>query len=385
MADRKEILDYLRNCQKAAEIEAKVNGINLWVLWGAIGVLCWTFLGYLYLDFAVYREGLVRALLCGQAVYFFNWVSSPTHGIREELRYQPWRINQLESPLLVFIEGAWLALPPGLHFWVLGGSWSAVFVGFFGLAMMLAAVLAILREFMAPNNGSGKFPKPNFSLSKKADIAGDVLLGVGFVFVAGTQFWALLSWQVEFSDVVKAIALLVVIYLLLVIAIRKGRTGYSIRWTYELETDVLVGAISPEDAARRIEYRSLGSRFQDVMKNFFDEFDKRFELFEEKIRDSREVLGEIVKVPSEFRAERSSRFEAATVEVRRLLEEMSSDMKELSDYLKTLERKKSDLRVAAAIEDLGLRRDAYHRKFKSAESRLADLKEEALSNLANKK
>ena len=32
MADKKEIFDYLRNRQKAAEIEAKVNGVNLWVL-----------------------------------------------------------------------------------------------------------------------------------------------------------------------------------------------------------------------------------------------------------------------------------------------------------------------------------------------------------------
>lgn len=41
MADRKELLDYLRNQQKAAEIDSKVNGVNIWVLIGAIGVVGW--------------------------------------------------------------------------------------------------------------------------------------------------------------------------------------------------------------------------------------------------------------------------------------------------------------------------------------------------------
>jgi hypothetical protein len=41
MADKKEVLDYLRNQQKAAEIEAKMNGVNIWVLLGAIAVVAW--------------------------------------------------------------------------------------------------------------------------------------------------------------------------------------------------------------------------------------------------------------------------------------------------------------------------------------------------------
>lgn len=379
MAEKKEILDYLRNCQKAAEIEAKVNGINLWVLCGAIGVLGWTFLGYLYLDFSVYREELVHALLFGQSIYFLNWVGAPNHGVRDELRYQPWRLNDVDSPFLVFVEGAWLALPPVLHFIILGGSWGVVFMGIFPLAIMVMAVLDVLKVLTGIGGEVSKFPKPRFALSKRTYVANDVWVGIGFVLVALSQFRVLIDWKFQPSDAVKAIALLVSIYLLLAISIRKARTGHSIQWTYELETDVLVGAISPEDALRKIEYRSLGSRLQDVMKSFFDEFDKKLEKFEEEFNHSPNVLSEIQKIPSEFKAERSSRFEAATVEIKGLLEDMSKDLKELTDYLKILEAKKSDLRVAAAIKDLGGKRDLYRGKFKSADNRFGSLKDMALN------
>ncbi|MCE1194342.1 MAG: hypothetical protein LWW96_19535 [Acidovorax sp.] len=379
MAEKKEILDYLRNCQKAVEIEAKVNGINLWVLCGAIGVLGWTFFGYLHLDFSAYCEELVHTLLFGQSIYFLNWVGTPNHGVRDELRYQPWRLNDVDSPFLVFVEGAWLALPPALHFLILGGSWSVVFMGIFPLAIMVMAALDVLKVLVVIGGEVSKFPKPRFALSKRTYAANNIWVGLGFVLVAFFQFMALIGGKSQPSDAVKAIALLVSIYLLLAISIRKARAGHAIQWTYELETDVLVGAISPEDALRKIEYRSLGSRFQDVMNSFFSEFDKKLEKFEEKFNHCHNIPSEIQKIPSEFKAERSSRFEAATVEIKGLLDDMSKDLQELSEYLKTLEAKKSDLRVAAAIKDLGEKRDLYRGKFKSADNRLSGLRNVALN------
>lgn len=379
MADKREILDYLRNRQKAAEIEAKVNGINLWVLLGAIGVITWTLLSYLHVDLWSHREFGVYVLLCGEALYLFSWLCSPTIGIREELRYQHWRADDVESPFLVLMEGLWLLVPPVLHIVITGKNFGAAFMGLFGAGIVLMSVSAIVMRVVGRRNDAERFPKPKFTVSPKSDVTSDVVIGGGFLLVSGVQVSEMLSTASVPVDAVKVLALLVALYLLVLVAIRRRRGSHSIQWTYELETDILVDAVSPDVALRRIEHRALGSRLQDVMNKFFDELDKKLEDFDVALTKSVASLGGINAIPTEYPAERRARVDAATLEAKSLLDQMHSDIQDLSKYLETLGEKKSDDRIATAMESLASRKKLYQDKVDSAKRGLSAVVEGALA------
>lgn len=380
VAEKKEILDYLRNRQKAAEIEAKVNGINLWVLLGAIGVIGWTLLSYLHVDLWSHREFGVYVLLCGEALYLFSWLCSPTKGIREELRYQHWRADDVESPFLVLMEGLWLLVPPALHIAVTGKNFVAAFMGLFGAGIVVMSIIAIVMRVIGKRSDTERFPKPSFALSPKSDVTGDVVIAAGFILVSGVQISGMLSTASVPVDAVKVLALLVALYLLVLVAIRRRRGSHSIQWTYELETDILVDAVSPDVALRRIEHRALGSRLQDVMNKFFDELDRKLETFDVALKKSVASLDGIDAIPTEYHVERRARVDTATLEAKSLLDQMLLDIREFSKYLETLGEKKSDARVATAMESLASRKEIYRDKVDSAKRDLSALVQGALSS-----
>lgn len=371
MSDKKEILDYLRNRQKAAEIEAKVNGINLWVLLGAVGVISWQLLGYVQLDLWAHRELAVRVLLFAEAIVLLNWLCSPTRGIRDELRYSSWRAGEVESPLLTLAEGLWMLLPPVAHLAITGKNLSAVIVGFIGFGLSLLSVLAIVARLSTRKGTPERFPKPDFSLSSRSDASGDLIIGAGFVFAISTQAMELKDAVWPSSDLIKVIALLAALYLLLLVAIRRRRSAHSTQWTYELETDILVGAVSADAALRRIEHRALGPRFEDVMTRFFDDVEGKLSAFEKALGDSRGCLHSVKEVPEEYADERSARIQRAMEEPRRLLADMVKDMDELSNYRTALaKKKKSDGRVSAALDVLASRKVAYEERVAAAKKSL---------------
>lgn len=379
VADKKEILDYLRNRQKAAEIEAKVNGINLWVLLGAIGVITWTLLSYLHVDLWSHQEFGVYVLLCSEALYLFSWLCSPTTGIREELRYQHLRADDVESPLLVLMEGLWLLVPPALHIAITGKNFGAAFMGLFGAGIVLMSVSAIVLRVIGRRSETERFPKPRFAMSPKSDVTSDVVIGGGFLIVSGVQVSGMLSTASVPVDAVKVLALLVALYLLVLVAIRRRRESHAIHWTYELETDILVDAVSPDVALRRIEHRALGSRLQDVMNKFFDELDRKLEAFDVALAKSVASLDGINTIPSEYPVERRARVDAATLQAKSLLDQMSLDIQEFSKYLETLDEKKSDARIATAMESLASRKKLYRDKVDSAKRGLSEIVDGALA------
>jgi hypothetical protein len=108
MADKKEIFDYLRNRQKAAEIEAKVNGVNLWVLLGAIAVVTWQLIGSVGTGMWDRPELILRMLLCAEALYMLTWLAWSVRRGREEVRYSVWTPTEIRSPLLALLIGTLL-------------------------------------------------------------------------------------------------------------------------------------------------------------------------------------------------------------------------------------------------------------------------------------
>jgi hypothetical protein len=169
----------------------------------------------------------------------------------------------------------------------------------------------------------------------------------------------------------------VALYLLVMVAIRRRRDSQGTQWTYELETVVLVGAVSPEAAIRRIEHRALGHRLEDVMNKFFDEFDNKLVNFEALLADCRESLESVREVAAQFPVERKAREDKATLGAREKLDELRSDLKRLSAYLEKLGKKKSDHRVATAFHGLVAKRDAYEERVQTVRFSFEGLVKEA--------
>lgn len=155
MIEKKDVLDYLRNQQKAAEIEAKVNGINLWVLLGAIGIVTWQLLPYLDASLWNHRELALRVILGFEAAYFFSYICTSTNNLRDELRYAAWNQGDISSPLLVLIESFWVLIPPSLFILLIGKSFSVYYLSIFGVMIFAAGATEIafrLRKEKIPKN-----------------------------------------------------------------------------------------------------------------------------------------------------------------------------------------------------------------------------------------
>lgn len=65
---RTEVVEYLRNLQKAEEIAAKKSGINIWVIWGGLGMILWQFADIFVIEypsviFIFYRSVSVAAVV----------------------------------------------------------------------------------------------------------------------------------------------------------------------------------------------------------------------------------------------------------------------------------------------------------------------------------
>lgn len=375
MSDKKDIFDYLRNRQKAAEIEAKVNGVNLWVLLGAMGVIAWQLTGRIDFEFRSHSELVLRALLASEALYLFGWVCSSVGSVRAELRYSSWRAREIESPLLILVEGAWILLPPALFIMLIGGGKSVYLLVAFGLILVGMSVAAIWsRLMMREGPAEERFPKPEFEQTARSDAIGFLVVAACHVFVAAVQLQALCALAAPSIELVKSTVLVAAFYLLVLMAIRRHRSSQKIRWTYELETDLLVGSLSPEAAVRRIEHRALGPKLEDVMNRFFEGLDLKIAEFDALMKECEQKIALSVNaIPQEYKLERSGRVQDVTAATKQKLDELTLDIGQFVDYLEKLSLKKSDPRVKAVIKNLVMQGKAYNKRIRESHSRLQSL------------
>lgn len=377
MADRKEVLDYLRNQQKAAEIEAKMNGVNVWVLLGAIAVVGWQLTSVptakLWSDY----ELMARTLVAVVSLHMLSWMVRRSGGEHDELRYSRSNFSEMESPFLVLLQGMLILLPP-VALWLLAGkSVGVLILGFFGLAAIVISSLEILKPLFPTSQKKDRFPKPEFGLTKRADVAGDLAFGAMFLVALVEQIAHLKDMQGSVSiEDAKPMMLLAVLYLLLLITVGRKKQNDSIAWTYELETDLVLGAISPEVAIRRIENRRLGPRLQDVVDRFFDDLDQRFTELDSKLMECTEKINAAKEVPVQYPAERAARVKAASDEVGSRMDALASDCKVFREYLSKLEQKQSGGRkavLAPVLASLNARHEAYDERVRAARLQLKQL------------
>lgn len=385
MAENKEVYDYLRNRQKAAEIEAKVNGINLWVLLGAISIVTWQLLGSVG-DILGQSELALRALLCADALYLFSTLGGGRR-LRGEVRYSRLDLAEVESPFLMLLLGTLLLLPPTALALVAGMSWSSVICGFFGLAWVVFGVAAIVYRLLNLEANSEKFPKPAFGPTARSSVLFDLLSGIALSITLVAQ--GSLAWEhreVFTSDLAKQLILVAALYLLVVTAVQRRLQSDGIAWTYELETELLLGTVSAEIAVRRIEHRGLGPRLQDVMDRFFDDLDQRIGQLDLLFDQCRSKLESVREVPKEYGTERAARIQEATNALSAHVEGLANDSDEFGRYLKKLEARNIGARKAILslhLASLRSRYEIYAGRIRGAKARLRGLTENrGLSGLA---
>jgi membrane protein YdbS with pleckstrin-like domain len=377
MEDKKEIIDYLRNQQKAAEIEAKVNGINIWVLIGAVAVVIWKLLSTVNSNFWQHQELILRVLICFEACYLINILCFSGHIIRDDVRYSSWRPSNMESPFLMLVIGILFFLPPGLFLLLVGLSLSALYIGMFGLIFFITGGVAIASVIIDRKGKPQRFPEPKFEQTRQSDMLSSLIAAVFLIFVIADQAASLRNqFSVVSVEIAQALSLIVALYLLLIVMIRRKLKSHSIRWTYELETDILLGIISPDVALRRIEHRALGPRLQDVMDNFFDELDRKFTELDSLRESCHSQLNSVNEIPMQYKLERSARLNEACAMPQAHIKELLSDCCEFSEYLQKLSKKKSGLRKLALdsiLQSLASRHATYERRAKDAKKELDKL------------
>lgn len=371
---KKDIFDYLRNRQKAAEIEAKVNGVNLWVLLGAIGVVTWQLVGNFALDQLNQRELILRALLISDALYLFGWVCGSVGSIRPELRYVGWRAREVESPLLIVMEGTWILLPPLLFIILFDGDRGAAILAVYGFLIVFIGAAAIWSRLMSKSSIEERFPKPEFGQTARSETVGFLAVGASHMYVVATEVQALWALPAPSVELLKSVMLIAALYLLILVAIRRHRSSQGIQWTYELETDLLIGSLSPEAALRRIEIRALGPKLEDVMNRFFEDLDAKFADFDAFMDESeKNAAASLTDVPHNFKFERLGRIQEVVDAARQKIKDLTTDVGQFVEYLEKLVEKKSDARVRVAIQSLTAQGKAYNQRIRSSLERLETL------------
>lgn len=339
MADKKEVLDYLRNQQKSAEIDAKVNGINSWVLLGAMAVIAWHLLGTAESQVWSEHELLARVLVAVQGILF----AVRTFGVggpqEDSVRFSSWRLKDMDAPYLDIVNGIVLLIPVGFLI-TSHKDYTVLLIGVAGFIFFLSGCLALIRLIRGDDLESERFPEPSFGNSQRTNFFLSLFFMLAWIFSAAHQVQIAIDLlQKPIIDNAKTLAALAALYALLLLAIQRRGFSESKRWTYVLETELLLENVTPDVAIRRIEHRALGRKLQDVMDRFFDELDQKFTLLESSQDECLNRLKEASSVPKEYAAERNARVNSATENFNKILNSIANDCQELATYLDRLKTK----------------------------------------------
>jgi hypothetical protein len=376
MADKKEVLDYLRNQQKAAEIDAKVNGVNLWVLVGALAIISWQLIDTVQSKLWEHPDIILRIILATLAIYYLVLACGPFRAPRNEIRY--FRVSASDAPMLDVMQSLLQIIPTAVFFLFFKKSPSAFILGFFSFILILISAEKIWAKFVKDESTTEKYPKLGFA-------GGSTGIFFTNLIVFSLMLFALCSLLKELRDQTsvvlmieaKTIALVSGFYLLLLITIHRKLWSHGTLWTYELETDLLLGAVTADVAIRKIENRALGPRLQDVMDRIADDLDKRFVQVDTRMAECRELFSTVsTEVPPHYPVERASRISKATGPATQQVEELLAECKAFSAYLKRITDRTPDAKrpgIASLLPSLLARHADYERRAKSFQTELSTL------------
>lgn len=375
-SEKTELLEYLRNQQKAVAIEAQVNGINIWVLVGAMAVLAWQLVGTT--NGRLWTDSLFacRAMVMAVGLHMLSSLIGPGRVDRDELRYSSYNFREAASPYLLLLKGVLLLSPPAYLLIAAGKGIAAVSLGLMGAAFVVMSLVELGRPIFGNRSSPERFPRPEFAPTGRANRLLDLLFGGLFIAALVEQFVILRSDAVALTiEDAKQGALLLVLYLLLLVTVNRKLHSMGIGWTYELETELLLGTISVETAKRRIENRSLGPKLQDVVDRFIDEVDNRVASLDALMEGCKQKVLSAKEVPEEYSAERTARIQAAVADVRPVASKLESDCDDFERYLVKLEARSTVSRkpeLARVVGSLRARQNGYTSKLREVKSVLQD-------------
>ena len=375
---KKEILDYLRNKQKAQEIDAKVNGINIWVLLGAMALVVWKIIATLDAPIWTQQSLILRTLVLTAAVFFLALITGKSQSVTDEIRYKS---DNEQSSFESLLSALIMLMPTGMFVLLVERSWSAIALLLLGIALVAKDIFLITSELFKRRATNGKFPKPALGMTKLSDARASFVLVSFFTTITFDQAWQLIREMKSVSvDSVKVLTLVAAAYLLVLITMRRRLRTAAVLWTYEMETAIVTGAISAEEALRQIEYRALRPRVTDVMKKFIEDTEKQFSDLSLLIATCRENLSSVNRIPLEYQAERTSRTDETTALARAHLDKLHHEIGEFAIYIKQLalaNRANSHPNLLPLLADLELKHKNYERRAGDEKRTLESLVQEA--------
>ncbi|MGN6528328.1 MAG: hypothetical protein ACTHL8_18215 [Burkholderiaceae bacterium] len=263
---KKDVVDYLRNQQKRAEIDSKVDGVNIWVLYGAIALVVWKIVEpFEPKDWAspllVARLVVVSMLVGGLLSSGAGLVTR----VEEPLFRWPRRGDASRGFGLARYA---LVAAPLVTLFVLDRSDPAGFV--LALAAVVGSALDLfeaLSERFTTRRAGFRFP-PAVAQPVPASLAAMVFGALIAWHLAATMAPALLAAT---AGQLKACLLALTLYWLLVTLTRRHARIRQLDWTYALERDLLLGPKSVPAALTEIEYHASGVELPRVFDRYFEQ------------------------------------------------------------------------------------------------------------------
>ena len=381
MIEKKELIDYLRNLQKRAEIESKVNGLNVWVLLGALAVVAWQLVSRVTASVWRDQDAIASTLLLAVLVYVFSIITSRAARTSEDIRYLTDATQESETLILDLILRLMMVIPAGLVAFTTPSSFSPWLMLLFGVAILIPTISSIKRHFVLQTPTLSRFPKPQFISTQRSTqifAIGLTVFVLAMIVEQGLRIYLKFSYfkQVDY----EVVTLLVTTYYLLLVLVDRKQKSHEIAWTYEVETALVLGAITPEIAIRRIEHQALGPKMQDVMDRFFDEVDKISSAIDLNFDQCRFELEKIYDIPADYETERSSRITNATALVEFQISELKAMSDEFSENLKEISKTptaKAKPKLAEILPSLIARDILLRQRVRSTHERLRVMVQDA--------
>lgn len=379
--DRKEVFDYLRNHQKAEEIESKVNGINLWVLLGAIALLFWqlisTFDSRLITDF----QSSIRVIFLADLIHTFIRFSGPSSVTQTEARYSQGSFLDPHPSMLDAMRGLATSVPSVLMLFFVERNIPLTLMAVMESLGIISTTVSFIARFFKYQPKQKRFPEPAFKTTPRQHVT-MLFITVGLTVWLGVEqgrFFA--SHLAGVSDsFTKSLILLGGLYLLSILAMERSLRSHGIGWTYRMETALLTGQISHEVAIRQIETRALGRSLHRVMDRFFEEVSDYLDNAERALSVAGEQVLNIQTIPVNYAIERTTRIETLTSAVQNQIEKAEEASKEFTTYLERLvqfELAPTKEGTKALLDALKTRQSENTEKLKVIKVALAKFRSEA--------
>lgn len=373
---RKETLEYLRNQQKAAEIESKINGINIWVLLGAIGIIVWQLLDTFLIKWWINPEIPLRFLLVTQTIFLlvsFPRVTRP----QDEIRLLTSDALSA-SPVLLYVALVILALPSGLLILFQHSDFGSLTLAtVFGIILLICTIELVTTLIDATSKKKRRFPRGSISTTNQALHWFGLIICVFLLVILFKEIIILYRLGPTFDlSLLKNVTLATVLYWLLLFLVLRTIKNVNIDWTYFLETELLLNSVSPHVALRRIEHRQLGSRLAVVMDDFFEDLDEQIEGLDVAIETFKKEGQEIKNVPAEYKDERAARIRKASEPVSERLNRLLDDHEEYVKYMSKLSSRPPNIRrpdVMTAIRHITVKHREIFDKTKALKHKFDSL------------